>query len=113
MPTPDTAEGDSQERERSIEGRHPARQTEFAPWREEELPAEAASELGHRRIVKKGNVRLGRPKMIKPEFHIEPEPHRESVEITPLKDKDEVVGLRLTCSCGAVHEVRFEFTDEA
>ncbi len=109
---PDEFEGDSKETQRSIEGRLPAKQTAFTPWREEELPTEASSDLGHRKIVKKSNIRMGRPKKIEPEFHIEREPRRESVEITPLKDKDEVVGLRLKCSCGVIHEVRFEFTDE-
>lgn len=96
-----------------LEDRHPSGQTEFTSWREESLPAQAISKLGHRRIIKSGNVVLrGEPVKITPHITLEPESEPESVEITPLIEDDAIVGLRMTCGCGATHEVRFEYGEE-
>lgn len=87
--------------------------TEFTPWREEPIPLQAATGLGHRRIVKKGKVLQGQPHRIKHEISFEPEPEPESkyIEVVPLKDGDDIIGLQIQCGCGATHEVRFEFSD--
>ncbi len=99
----------------TLEERHSSGQTEFTPWREESLSAHATSKLGHRRIIKSGNVVLRRePVKITPHITLEPEPEPEpeSVDITPLIEDDTIVGLRITCGCGATHEVRFEYGEE-
>ena len=96
----------------TLEDRHPSGQTEFTPWQEESLPAHATSKLGHRRIIKSVNVLRGEPVKITPHITLEPEPEPESMEITPLIEDDTIVGLRMTCGCGATHEVRFEYGEE-
>jgi hypothetical protein len=105
--TPD-AEGDELA---LIEGISPP-DTEFTPWREEPIPLELSTTLGHRRIVKERNVHQGQPQKIKHEISFEPEPETEHIDVVPLKDGDSIVGLRIECGCGATHEVRFEYSDE-
>lgn len=96
-----------------LKGRQSGADVEFTPWREEPLPEASISQLGHRKIVKKGDVHLGSPTTIIPEYHIQPDPKPETVEVTPLIENEETVGLRLVCSCGTVHEVRFEYGDDS
>ena len=85
----------------------------FVSWKEQPLNTMATAALGRRKLIKKRNVSQGTPRTIIPEYNLEPEPAAEIVEITPLKEDDVVVGLRLVCSCAAVHEVQFEFDDES
>jgi len=95
-----------------LEDQHPSRQIDFTRWREEPLPAQATSRIGHRRVVKSGNVRRGESVKITHEVSLEPEPEPESAEVTPLMEGEIIVGLRITCGCGATHEVHFEYSEE-
>ncbi len=96
-----------------LKGRQSGADVEFTPWREEPVLETSISELGHRKIVKKDDVHLASPTTIIPEYHIKPDPKPETGEVTPLIENEETVGLRRVCSCGTVHEVRFEYGDEA
>ena len=89
-------------------------QVDFTHWQEGALPAQAISTLGHRHIIKSRKVRRIEPVKITHDITLEPEPEPEpeSVEITPLKEGDAIVGLLLTCGCGATHEVRFDYGEE-
>ena len=79
----------------------------------------ARSVIGHRSIIKNTRLRVGTPSRISTDVPISPDPESasgeeaEEMEITPLYDKDSVVGLAITCRCGAAHEVRFEFPQTA
>ena len=106
----DTASGENKPQ---LKGRQSGTDIEFTPWQEEPIPEKIISELGHRRIVKKDNLLQGSPQEIIPQFHLESNPDRETVEVTPIVENEETVGLRLMCSCGTVHEVRFEFGDDS
>lgn len=100
----------------TLEEHHPPQQIDFTHWQEGSLPAHATSALGHRRVVKSREVRRSEPVKITHDITLEPgpepEPESESVEITPLKEGDAIVGLLLTCGCGATHEVRFDYSEE-
>jgi len=98
----------------TLEEHHPPQQIDFTHWQEGSLPSHAASALGHRRVVKSREVRRSEPVKITHDITLEPEPEpeSESVEITPLKEGDAIVGLLLTCGCGATHEVRFDYSEE-
>lgn len=96
----------------TLEEHHPPQQIDFTHWQEGSLPAHATSALGHRRVVKSREVRQSEPVKITHDISLEPEPEPESVEITPLKEGDAIVGLLLTCGCGAIHEVRFDYSEE-
>lgn len=96
----------------TLEDRHPSGQVDFTPWREEPLPGRVTSKIGHRHVIKGSNVRRGEPVKVTPDITLEPEPEPESVKITPLIEDDTIVGLRMTCGCGATHEVRFEYGEE-
>jgi len=94
---------------------HPdPQQIDFTRWQEESLPTQATSTIGHRRVVKSREVYQSEPVKITHDITLEPEPESESesVEITPLKEGDAIVGLLLTCGCGATHEVRFDYGEE-
>ena len=81
--------------------------------------APARSVLGHRTIIKNARLRVGNPSRISTDVLIATDPESvsgeeaEEMEITPLYDKDSVVGLAIKCRCGAAHEVRFEFPQTA
>ena len=109
----DTSEGVAGEVKQADKVGPPASSPDFISWREQALGIKVPSALGKRKLIKKRNVVQGTPRTIIPEYNLEPEQAAEIVEITPLKEDDVVVGLRLTCSCGAVHEVKFEFDDES
>ncbi len=96
-----------------LTGRQSGADTKFTPWKEEPIPEEAISELGHRKIVKKNKLHQGSPRIIVPKFHLERNPKPETVEVTPIIENEVTVGLRLVCSCGTVHEVRFEFGENS
>ncbi|MFB0517010.1 MAG: hypothetical protein ACETWG_10485, partial [Candidatus Neomarinimicrobiota bacterium] len=92
----------------------PTQTPDFVPWREEQLPKQAVSGIGHRRVIKKDNVHRGTPVKITHEISLEPEPEPKArrIEVSPIMDGDTVVGLSIVCGCGATHEVRFEYGDE-
>jgi len=98
----------------TLDEHHPPQQIDFTHWQEGALPAHTTSGLGHRRVVKSREVRQSEPVKITHDITLEPEPEpeSESVEITPLKEGDAIVGLLLTCGCGATHEIRFDYGEE-
>ena len=98
----------------ALEDRHPSQRNEFTSWREEPLSTRAISMIEHRRIIKSDRVHQSNPVKITHEVSLEPEPEpeSESLEITPLIEDDNIVGLRMTCGCGATHEVRFTYGEE-
>ncbi|MCH7939897.1 MAG: hypothetical protein IID13_09155 [Candidatus Marinimicrobia bacterium] len=79
----------------------------FVRWEEEVLPAGQNLAVANKVIVKKSNVRPGAPRTIIPKIptHVD----RRSMEVTPLIEDDTIVGMKVTCSCGNSHEVKFEF----
>lgn len=98
---------------------HPSpQQIDFTRWQEESLPAQSASTIGHRRVVKSREVYQSEPVKITHDITLELDPdpdtetESESVKITPLREGDAIVGLLLTCGCGATHEVRFDYGEE-
>ncbi|MBA7473797.1 hypothetical protein ES707_09142 [subsurface metagenome] len=98
----------------TLEEHNLPQQIDFTRWQEGSLPARATSALGHRHVVKSRKVLRSEPVRITHDISLEPEsePESESVEITPLKEGDAIVGLLLTCGCGATHEVRFDYGGE-
>lgn len=102
---------DKENTDADISGHYLSNEVEFTPWHEEPLPQEAVSGLGHRRVVKKRDILQGKPVNIIHEISLEPDPSLEGMEITPVKDNDLLVGLKIECGCGRVHEVRFEYND--
>ncbi|UCH62549.1 MAG: hypothetical protein JSU77_12245 [Fidelibacterota bacterium] len=97
------------------EEHQPPQQIEFTRWQEGSLPTHPVSSIGHRRVIKSQKVHQNEPVKITHDITLEPdpdpEPEPESVEITPLKEGDVIVGLQLTCGCGVIHEVRFDYGD--
>ncbi len=82
----------------------------FVPWEEASFDSVTPSTLGHRKIIRSRLVtEKGRRKII-PTLPADSSAHAGKAEIEPLLDDGEIVGVRVACSCGAVHEVRFEFS---
>ena len=79
----------------------------FVRWEEEDLPAGQNLAVINKVIVKKSNVRPGAPQTIVPKIptHV----NRRSMEVVPLLEGETIVGMKVTCSCGNSHEVKFEF----
>jgi len=95
------------------EGRHRAGDVDFEPWHEGPLPSRMFAGIGHRHIIKKDVIREGIPVKITHEISFEAEPeHEGSIEVIPAREGDAIVGLQITCTCGASHEIRFEYTEE-
>ena len=102
-----------EEEDSSALEKHPSPlQVDFTRWQEGALPVRAISKIGHRHIIKSRKVSRSEPVKITHDITLEPDPEPESVEITPLKEGDAIVGLLLTCGCGATHEVRFDYGEE-
>ena len=79
----------------------------FVPWKEEPLLSRASSILQHQSIIKRKNVRSGKPRTIVPRMPVDEKP--EEAEITPIVEGDRVVGIKVVCGCGMTHEIRFEY----
>lgn len=90
---------------------HPAGDTlstvDFKPWHEEPLPEETRGVISHQTIIKKEQIKEGRRKVIKAEVPLEPDD--EALVVVPIVEDEEIVGLRISCRCGAEHEIRFEY----
>ncbi len=79
----------------------------FVPWEEEDLPSAQGLTVANKTIIKKISVRQGTPLMIVPE--LPSRINQPPMEVQPLLEEDAIVGMKVTCSCGNSHEVRFEF----
>lgn len=81
--------------------------SDFVPWEEEVLPSGQNLAVANKVIVKKSNVRQGVPKTIVPKVPTRAD--QVPMEVQPLLEDGTIVGMKVTCSCGNSHEVRFEF----
>ena len=88
------------------------RQDDFTPWIKEQSHSQAISRLGSSRVIKGRMVKIAEPVKITREISLEPDPEPVSVEITPVIEDETIVGLQLRCSCGKIHEVRFDYGEE-
>ncbi len=79
----------------------------FIPWKEEDLPSGRGLTVANKTIIKKSSVRQGAPQTIVPE--VPSGVNQRPMEVQPLLEEDTIVGIKVTCSCGNSHEVRFEF----
>ncbi len=79
----------------------------FVQWEEEALPSAQNLTVAHKTIIKKTSVRQGAPQTIVPE--VPARVNQPPMEVQPLLEEDTIVGMKVTCSCGNSHEVRFEF----
>ncbi len=81
--------------------------SDFVRWEEDVLPSTQGLTVAHQTIIKKSNVRPGTPQTIVPK--VPALVGRRPMEVQPLLEEDTIVGMKVTCSCGNSHEVRFEF----
>ncbi len=79
----------------------------FVPWEEEVLPSAQGLTTAGKTIIKKSSVRQGTPQTIVPE--VPARVNQPPMDVQPLLEDDIIVGMKITCSCGNSHEVRFEF----
>ena len=82
----------------------------FVPWEKTSFDAVSPSALGHRKIIRSRLVEEQGRRKIVPAIPADSSPREGKAEIEPLLDNGEIVGVRVACSCGAVHEIRFEFS---
>ena len=82
---------------------------DFIQWEEESLPSISNLASANKVIIKKRNVRQGAPQTIVPDVSALND--QQTMNVTPLLEEDTIVGMKVTCSCGNSHEVRFEFDD--
>ena len=87
-----------------------ANEADFVPWEETSFDEVNPSTVGHRKIIKSRLVEEKDRRKIVPELPAASTPPQGKAEIEPLLDNGEIVGVRVACSCGAVHEARFEFS---
>lgn len=79
----------------------------FVRWEEDVLPPAQNLAVANKVIIKKSNVRPGALQTIVPEVFSRVD--QPPMEVQPLLEDDTIVGMKVTCSCGNSHEVRFEF----
>ena len=79
----------------------------FKPWNEDTADVQSFGVIGGQTVLKKEQVKAGERIVVKPQAL--PEPDRDPIVVTPIVEDDAIVGLQVSCSCGAEHEVRFEF----
>ena len=82
---------------------------DFIQWEEESLPSLSHLSIANKGIIKKRNVRQGTPQTIVPK--VPSLNDQQPMKVTPLLEEDAIVGMKVTCTCGNSHEVRFEFDD--
>lgn len=83
---------------------------EFVPWATANLKQMPVSKFAHQSVVKRKYVKTGRPVKIKPRIPTFEEPTPSEAEITPILQDDQIVGVKVACDCGTVHEIMFDFS---
>lgn len=84
--------------------------TDFVPWDEANLKQMPASKFAHQTVVKGRHVKVAQPVKIKPLLPKFEEPAPSEAEITPILQDDQIVGVKVACDCGTVHEIMFDFS---
>ena len=84
--------------------------TDFVPWDEANLKQMPVSKFAHQSVVKRKDVQVGQPVKIKPLLPKFDEPAPSEAEITPILQDDQIVGVKVACDCGTVHEIMFDFS---
>ncbi|MEE9464904.1 MAG: hypothetical protein V3W14_04940 [Candidatus Neomarinimicrobiota bacterium] len=81
---------------------------DFVPWKEDPLTSGKVA-INRQTVIKKPLIRPGTPINIVPKVPVLDE--TEQMKVAPLMESDAIVGLKVVCSCGRSHEVRFEFDE--
>ena len=84
--------------------------TNFVPWDEANLKQMPVSKFAHQSVVKRKDVQVGQPVKIKPLLPKFDEPAPSEAEITPILQDGQIVGVKVACDCGTVHEIMFDFS---
>ena len=84
--------------------------TDFVPWDEANLKQMPVSKFAHQTVVKRRHVTIAQPVKIKPLLPKFEEPAPSGSEITPILQDDQIVGVKVACDCGTVHEIMFDFS---
>ncbi|MCH8327118.1 MAG: hypothetical protein IID15_01170 [Candidatus Marinimicrobia bacterium] len=84
--------------------------SEFVPWNEANLKQVPVPMFLHQSVVKSKHVQVAEPVKIKPLIPKYSEPAPSEAEITPILKDDQIVGVKVACDCGTVHEIMFDFS---
>lgn len=84
----------------------------FVPWESSKFKRIPKSQLAHRTIVQSKYLSSGGRTLIVPQMPPGVEDDNSKADISPMMDGDQIVGLKVVCSCGIVHEIMFEYSSE-
>jgi len=84
-----------------------AEDEDFEAWQEAPLPSKTGLTVAHQTVIKRKQVATGPTKIIKPEIPVLHD--ADQMEVEPIMEDEAIIGIRVSCRCGANHEILFDY----